>query len=277
MPSTALCRDVFTTLMLQRHCLRRHLHLDHPTTSNIRASRHFRSASTTSSTPLRSPQKTVIPPASSPHPSSPSPRRPRLQWFVSPSSLFYFFNAMLCAHLVWAHVITIRPTSGPSMLPTFEVADDFAVISYLHRRGRWIKAGDLVTFDHPVRGQRYPSIKRVIGMPGDFVLRDTPLPAGSPASSAQVMIQVPEGHVYIAGDNVEWSRDSRHYGPLPMALVKGKVLAKYSGRGSGWKWFASPYQDVELKSNKQDAKLGFCEAGARGASWAGDADGDGVK
>ena len=40
------------------------------------------------------------------------------------------------------------------------------------------------------------------------------------------MVQVPEGHCWVAGDNLEASRDSRHFGPLPLALVRGKVLAR---------------------------------------------------
>ena len=38
--------------------------------------------------------------------------------------------------------------------------------------------------------------------------------------------QIPEGHCWIAGDNAPASRDSRDYGPIPLALVKGKVIAR---------------------------------------------------
>lgn len=38
--------------------------------------------------------------------------------------------------------------------------------------------------------------------------------------------QVPKGHCYIVGDNLPWSRDSRDFGPIPLALIKGKVIAK---------------------------------------------------
>lgn len=30
----------------------------------------------------------------------------------------------------------------------------------------------------------------------------------------------------MVGDNFDYSRDSRHFGPLPMGLIKGKVIAK---------------------------------------------------
>ena len=37
--------------------------------------------------------------------------------------------------------------------------------------------------------------------------------------------QVPEGHIWLEGDNLPWSRDSREFGPVPLALVIGKVIA----------------------------------------------------
>jgi hypothetical protein len=39
-------------------------------------------------------------------------------------------------------------------------------------------------------------------------------------------IVVPDGHVWLQGDNESNSTDSRHYGPVPEALVKGIVIAR---------------------------------------------------
>lgn len=41
-------------------------------------------------------------------------------------------------------------------------------------------------------------------------------------------LQVPQGHVWLQGDNVVNSTDSRNYGPVPAALVKGKVVYRVS-------------------------------------------------
>ncbi|SPO22301.1 related to IMP1 - protease, mitochondrial [Ustilago trichophora] len=39
-------------------------------------------------------------------------------------------------------------------------------------------------------------------------------------------ITVPLGHVWLAGENMANSTDSRHYGPVPLGMVRGKVLAR---------------------------------------------------
>ena len=76
-------------------------------------------------------------------------------------------------------------------------------------------------------------MKRVVGMPGDWVVTVSPPKEDEEDAEARVgedMFQVPEGHCWVAGDNLEWSRDSRIYGPVPLALVKGKCMATL------WPW-----------------------------------------
>lgn len=148
------------------------------------------------------------------------------------------------AHLFWDHFYAFSPTQGPSMLPTLEVLGDGVIVDRWYRRGRGIQVGDLVTFDSVIRpGENV--LKRVLGMEGDYILRDTP------ESGSDAMIQVsmshadlayfvlikekvPKGHCWVVGDNMEVSRDSRMFGPLPMALIKGKIIYKilpFSERG----------------------------------------------
>lgn len=57
---------------------------------------------------------------------------------------------------------------------------------------------------------------------GDVEAVDT---EGKWARVKEQVVRVPEGHCWVAGDNLEWSRDSRLFGPLPLGLVKAKVLA----------------------------------------------------
>lgn len=37
-------------------------------------------------------------------------------------------------------------------------------------------------------------------------------------------VEVPEGHVFVAGDHRDRSNDSRAFGPIPATLVRGRVL-----------------------------------------------------
>lgn len=69
------------------------------------------------------------------------------------------------------------------MLPTFEVVGEAAVINRTYRRGRNIGVGDVVAYDIPVE-KKDTGMKRVIGMPGDYVL------INSPESGSSEMIQV---------------------------------------------------------------------------------------
>ncbi|EEY21435.1 hypothetical protein D7B24_009433 [Verticillium nonalfalfae] len=134
------------------------------------------------------------------------------------------FKALAAAHLLIDYGYRTGPAQGASMLPTFSIFGDHFLISHHHRRGRGIRVGDLVEYSIPIfRNSR--GIKRVIGMPGDYVLMHTP---GAPVAEGAepYMMQVPEGHCWIVGDNLPSSRDSRTFGPLPLASIHGKVIAK---------------------------------------------------
>jgi len=143
-------------------------------------------------------------------------------------------KTVFIAHLLWEHFYAYSSTYGPSMLPTLEVFNDGVLVSRWYRRGRGVKVGDIVTFDSVIDPEE-KVIKRIIGLEGDYVLRD------SPGSGSNQMIQVPEGHCWVVGDNLHASRDSRTWGPLPMGLIKGKVLAKISPL-SERKWLANGLQ-----------------------------------
>ena len=39
-------------------------------------------------------------------------------------------------------------------------------------------------------------------------------------------VTVPDGHVWLQGDNERNSTDSRDYGPVPMEMLRGRVFAK---------------------------------------------------
>ena len=110
------------------------------------------------------------------------------------------------------------------MLPTFSTSTEWIIEDILSiRRGRPLTRGEIVVFNSP----RVPGAqicKRVIGLPGDVVCVDpTDLRKNGMVNE---YVKVPEGHVWIAGDNAAASRDSRDYGPVPIALVHSRVVAK---------------------------------------------------
>jgi len=130
-----------------------------------------------------------------------------------------------------------------------------AVIDWLpgiERDGEWVvypfdppERGDIVVFDPPdppVSGGDKPYIKRVIGLPGETVeirggsifidgqqLDESYLPGASTSCGRRGCdpITVPEGHVYVLGDNRDNSSDSRFFGAVPVDAIVGKAWLTY--------------------------------------------------
>lgn len=132
-------------------------------------------------------------------------------------------------HVTSTHFFTIATCDGISMLPTIsQHRPSIFVNVWGHRRGRNLQVGDVIVFKHPIM-ERARACKRVVGMPGDFISvvtaprSEIDLSEETPAEASEMMVQVPEGHCWVAGDNLDWSRDSRIFGPVPLALVVGKV------------------------------------------------------
>jgi inner membrane protease subunit 1 len=147
-------------------------------------------------------------------------------------------NGLLLAHNFALHCYSIEPTSGPSMMPTISASWDWILISKFHSQGRGIQAGDLISFVHP-KGE-YQVIKRVIADEGDIVQfrrikesRDGLLVA---VNQDAKLAEVPKGHIWVEGDNPDWSKDSRLYGPIAKGLVQGKVIARVWPRPT---WFSN--------------------------------------
>lgn len=100
-----------------------------------------------------------------------------------PTRVFVAVAKMLAAgHFCVTYTWDWGAVSGPSMLPNWDVWGDGAVSSRFYRRGKGIKVGDLVLFKVPTAPPR--AIKRVAGLPGDYVL------SHSPESGRDEMIQV---------------------------------------------------------------------------------------
>jgi inner membrane protease subunit 1 len=124
--------------------------------------------------------------------------------------------------------------------------------------GTGIKVGDLVAARSPLDPTR-DVCKRVMGLPGDTILLDPRVEpptlhdqqwtrgmSRSLSNSVDplqepVYITVPKGHVWLVGDNLGNSLDSRHYGPIPLGLVKGKVVARMF---PSFKWLPNAFHSI---------------------------------
>ncbi|OMP02548.1 Peptidase S26A, signal peptidase I [Corchorus capsularis] len=84
-----------------------------------------------------------------------------------------------------------------------------------------LRPGDVVIIGSPVKPGRIVT-KRLIGMEGDQVTYVV-----DPMNSDRCQtIVVPKGHVWVEGDNIYASKDSRLYGAIPYGLIRGKAFWK---------------------------------------------------
>jgi signal peptidase I len=167
-----------------------------------------------------------------------------------PFRVLLLFSFVLLLH---SAVVDVFTGNGPSMLPTFALSGELflveAVSSQVLRLSHTppdssslshlsvpssspsfaslvlpvlrvffsIEAGDVVLCSNPVKAE-HSIAKRVIALPGEAVR--------SRVEDAASVLVVPEGCVWLQGDCLDASRDSREYGPVPIDLIKGKVFAK---------------------------------------------------
>ncbi|OQR80812.1 hypothetical protein ACHHYP_17147 [Achlya hypogyna] len=105
---------------------------------------------------------------------------------------------------------------GPSMTPTIPDGT-ILLVDRLSLRWKPVKAGDVILAHSPVKANA-SMCKRVIALEGQVVKR-------RPVAGAteEDTITIPPGHIWVEGDNSGMSVDSRHYGPVPLALVFGRV------------------------------------------------------
>lgn len=138
---------------------------------------------------------------------------------------------------------------GYSMMPTLEDADRMLINKLSYSVGE-PKRFDIIVFKTP-EGKDY--VKRVIGLPGEKVeykndilyvngkAYDEPYleeykeklidggPLTEPFTLSDKIEQetVPEGHLFVLGDNRRFSKDSRHIGVVSYRDVLGKTKLVY--------------------------------------------------
>lgn len=144
--------------------------------------------------------------------------------------------AVLAAGLLATRLWILEPmtVSSESMEPAVPTGSTIL----LYKPGPSIgglHAGDLVVFTSPEDG--HPALKRAIAFHGqsvaieDSVLLVDGVPQLEPGVDGSRIdgtyfgpVTVPEGHVFVLGDNRSGSIDSRIYGSIPLENVQATVL-----------------------------------------------------
>jgi signal peptidase I len=124
---------------------------------------------------------------------------------------------------------------GSSMEPSLH-SGEFVIVNRLAYRFGEPKLGDVVVFHFPGDpSQEY--IKRIIGLPGDTVriaagivtvngvILNEPYIAARPRYEGTW--EVPDGHIYVLGDNRNNSSDSHNFGPVPLENMIGEAFFIY--------------------------------------------------
>ncbi|XP_034663015.1 mitochondrial inner membrane protease subunit 1 [Drosophila subobscura] len=132
-------------------------------------------------------------------------------------------------HCTFEYIGDFVLCKGPSMEPTL-YTDNVLVTERLTKYWRGYKPGDIVIAVSPTNA-RQCVCKRVVAVSGEevFIAKPQPLEAEcSPSAKKKqpVMIKsyVPRGHIWIEGDNKDNSCDSRYYGPIPVGLIRSRVV-----------------------------------------------------
>lgn len=110
------------------------------------------------------------------------------------------------------------------MYPTLGLRGDYILQERLTTRLHLpLARGTLVTAISPLDPSHH-ILKRVVGLAGDTICVDPSGESGQAKRNEYVV--VPKGRVWLSGDNASNSTDSREYGPVPEALLRGRVIAR---------------------------------------------------
>lgn len=142
---------------------------------------------------------------------------------------------LVLAMVLRVFVVEGYKISGDSMLPTFQNGD-FVFAEKLTQKFSELEIGDIVILKTDTGGEQ-KIIKRVVGLAGDtisikngFLYRN-----GEIVTEGYIKeeifgdyeeIVVPQGEIFVLGDNRNNSSDSRYFGTFTHDEIKGRVAVE---------------------------------------------------
>ena len=164
-------------------------------------------------------------------------RRTALEW------LGVIGGGIAIALLVEAFLIQAFWIPSPSMEPTLDVGDR-VLVNKLSYKFHDVNRGDVVVFERPPgastgqTGEIKDLIKRVVAVGGDTVeakegnvyvngeqIDEDYLEPGTPTDNLP-LTTIPEGQVFVMGDNRTNSEDSRIFGPIDEDAIVGRAFIR---------------------------------------------------
>ena len=162
------------------------------------------------------------------------PRLPRLPLIVGVLALAAWANALVPWEAMSKTRVRTFQIPSSSMEPTLLIGDRLWA-----KKLPFYQRGDIVVFNPP-DAPDLDYIKRVVGLPGEVVMvRGTKvyingknLPEQGPVWRGRGVrdfgpFRIPEGHLFLMGDNRDNSRDSRYFGPVSAGNIFGRAYKLY--------------------------------------------------
>ena len=152
------------------------------------------------------------------------------------------FSVLFIMLILSSFIFRYSEVSGESMYPTFNDGDKLIISKLLYTP----KRGDVVVFDDRSNEiyENDATIKRIIALEGDtvkiedsiiyvmeygsddFVIVDYVDGMDIPSYDMQPIV-VPKGEMFVMGDNVNHSMDSREVGTIKVESIIGKVILRF--------------------------------------------------
>jgi signal peptidase I len=144
-----------------------------------------------------------------------------------------------------------RITWHEQMIPANELPPEGAWRRLWIRLTTGVSVGDVVVVQHP---DRIGTVcKRVLGLPGDVVTKPSTRKKATQRLQRRRsgLMVIPDGHIWVEGDNPWNSSDSRNYGPVPAAMIVGRVLLRV------WPLRGDAMMERAARPEKKDASINF--------------------